>query len=365
MDVFVMGVALHPAADMISDLRLEEMAYRTARAALDDAGVERQQIDHVTLAASDEIDARGISSMLLAAPSGAYLKDEMRVTDSGMTGLHLGAMRVGSGDLQLGLVVSWSQSSVVPLEDIARMRAEPFFLRPVGLNFAIADGLFANAMAQNDGVTDHVVAERVRLRLGAASKNPRAVQRKLPSSADIAGSPLLAHPLRSGHRAPVTDGAVAMVLASGDWVRANPGKSPLARIAGAAWGVDRYQLDADRLLELTVFNDTLQDVLSRAGLKSVDELDLVELEAQTAWVDLALSKAFKAGSKVSVSPSGGAWAQNPYFCTGLVNAAEAVLQVSGRAGAHQIKGAKRALAHSSSGFAQQTHGFVVFEGVDA
>ena len=87
MDVYVMGVAVHPAADAIGDRRLEEMAYATARAALDDAGVTRRDIDHVTLAASDEIDARGISSMLLAAPSGAYLKDEMRVTDSGLTAL--------------------------------------------------------------------------------------------------------------------------------------------------------------------------------------------------------------------------------------------------------------------------------------
>lgn len=360
-----MGVATHPAADRISDLRLEEIAYRTAHAALDDAAIERQQIDHVTLAGSDEIDARGISSMLLAAPSGAYLKDEMRVTDSGMTGLHLGAMRVSSGELHLGLVVSWNQSSVVSLEDIARMRAEPFFLRPVGLNFAIADGLFANAIALKVGVTEDEVIARIRLRLNAARNNPRAIQRRLPSSFDIANSPLLAHPLRSGHRAPVTDGAVAMVLASGDWVRANSDKRPLARISGVAWGVDRYQLDADRLTGLKVFNDVLQDVLARAGLKSVDELDLVELEAQNAWVDLALSRAFKAGGELSINPSGGTWAQNPYFCTGLVNAAEAVLQVCGRAGGHQIKGVKRALAHSSSGFAQQTHGFVVFERIDA
>ena len=365
MDVYVMGVSIHPAADVIGDTRLEEMAYRTARAALDDAGVERRQIDHVTLAASDEIDARGISSMLLAAPSGAYLKDEMRVTDSGLTGLHLGAMRAGAGDLQLGLVVSWNQSSVAPLEDIGRMRGEPFFLRPVGLNFAIAEGLFANAMVERHGITERAVAERVLLRLGAAAKNPRAVRRVVPELDAIAGSPLLAHPLRAGHRAPVTDGAVAMVLASGDWVRAHPQKRPLARIAGAEWAVDRYQLDGDRLAGLDVFRTTLAGVLARAGLGSVDELDVVELEAQNGWADIALVDAMKAGSRVAVNPSGGAWGQNPYFCTGLIHAAEAVLQVAGRAGGHQVRGAKRALAHGTSGFAQQTHGFVVMEGIEA
>ncbi len=360
-----MGVAIHPAADAVKSLRLEEMAYATARAALDDAGVKRADIDHVTLAGSDEIDARGITSMLLAAPSGAYLKDEMRVTDSGLTGLCLGAMRAGAGDLQLGLVVSWNQSSVGPLEDIARMRGEPFFLRPIGLNFAIADGLHAGAVAARHGIAEADVAERVRLRLQAAAVNPRAVRRAMPSLAELAQSPMIAYPLRKQHRAPVTDGAVAMVLASGDWLRAHPGKRPLARIAGASWTVDRYQLDGERLSDMSVFDAALKDVLTRSGANGIDAVDVVELEAQSAWADVALTKAIGAKGKVSISPSGGAWAQNPYFCTGLINAAEAALQVSGRAGPHQVKGAKRALAHGSSGFAQQTHGFVMLEGVPA
>jgi acetyl-CoA acetyltransferase len=365
MDVYVMGVALHPAADAVGDLRLEEMAFRTARAALDDAGVARADIDHVTLGGSDEVDARGITSMLLAAPSGAYLKDEMRVTDSGLAALHLGALRAASGDLQLGLVVSWSQSSVVPLEDIGRMRAEPFYLRPVGLNFAIAEGLFAAAVAERHGVTEAAVAKRVRERLTAAAGASRAVRRGSPSVSEINASPLVAHPLRAAHRAPVTDGAVALVLASGDWVRAHPQKRPLARIAGTEWAVDRYQLDDERLSSLKVFGDTLKAVLKRAGLGNVDELDVVELEAQSAWADVALVDALGAGEGVRINPSGGAFGQNPYFCTGLVHAAEAALQVAGRAGSHQVEGARRALAHGSWGFAQQAHGFVVMEGVEA
>jgi acetyl-CoA acetyltransferase len=363
MDVYVMGVAVHPAADVIGNLRLEEIAYATARAALDNAGVKRADIDHVTLAASDEIDARGITSMLLAAPSGAYLKDEMRVTDSGLTGLQLGAMRVASGHLQLGLVVSWSQSSSGPLEDIARMRAEPFYLRPIGINFAIADGLFASAMSEKKGVTETDVAQRVAARQASAAKNPRAVKRKASTVDEIGASPLIAYPLRFGHRAPVTDGAVAMVLASGDWVRAHPQARPLARIAAISSQIDRYQLSAERLSGLNAFTGALQDVLTRGDLASIDEIDVVEIDAQSAWVDAALVDSMKAGSGVSISPSGGAWAQNPYFCNGLVNAAEAVLQVSGQAGGHQVKGAKRALAHGTSGFAQQVHEFVVMEGL--
>ena len=363
MDVYVMGVAVHPATDAVRDLRLEELAYATARAALDAAGLTRDRLDHVTLAGCDEIDARGISSMLLASPSGAYLKDENRVTDSGLTGLHLGAMRAASGHLGLGLVVSWSQSSVGPLENLARMRAEPFYLRPIGLNFAIADGLLAGAVAARFGITEVEVVERVCRRLSAATKNSRAVQRVQPTAGDVAASPMLAWPLRAGHQAPVTDGAAALVLASGDWVCSHPESRPLARIAGIEWAVDRHALGGERLAGFGVFRDTLRRVLTRAGLAGIGDVDLIEYEAQTAWVDVAMERALEAGPGVTLNPSGGAWSQNPFFCRGLVNAVEAVLQVSGRAGTNQITGARRALAHGSCGFAQQGHGFVAFESV--
>src|ERR1051326_3917980 len=49
------------------------------------------------VARRDELDGRSISSMLLAMPAGAYLRDEIKCTDSGLLGLCLGAMRVGSG----------------------------------------------------------------------------------------------------------------------------------------------------------------------------------------------------------------------------------------------------------------------------
>ncbi|MBP6019012.1 MAG: thiolase family protein [Burkholderiaceae bacterium] len=364
MDVFVIGVGMLPPADVVDSLRLEEMAYRTARSALDSAGVKREQIDHVTLAASDEIDARGISSMLLAAPSGAYLKDEMRVTDSGMTGLQLGAMRVAAGDLNLGLVVSTVQASASPMQDIARMRAEPFYLRPIGLNFAIADGLFANSLMHHDGLTEDAVAMQVHSRMMAAAANTRAVARKKRSTADIASSSYIAYPLRTEHCASITDGAVAMVLASGKWVQDHPECKPLARIAGMSSVVDRYQLDAERLT-LKAFERALLEAVKRAGLESADSLDVIELEAQTGWSDLAMTQVFRRHGKAVISPSGGAWAQNPYFCTSLVNAAEAVLQVSGLAGATQVDNAKISMAHGVSGFAQQTHSFMVFEGVQS
>ena len=50
-----------------------------------------------------------------------------------------------------------------------------------------------------------------------------------------------------------------------------------------------------------------------------------------------------------IAAAGGAFAQNPYFCTGLVNAAEAVLQLRRQAGQRQLAKADIGLVHAQGG----------------
>ena len=58
--------------------RLEEMVFDVASRALKDAGIGREHVGNVTIAGHDELDGRSISSMLLAMPAGAFLKDEIK-----------------------------------------------------------------------------------------------------------------------------------------------------------------------------------------------------------------------------------------------------------------------------------------------
>lgn len=361
MDVYVIGQATHPPAWKIAGKRLEEIVFDTTRAALDDAGVEQAQIQQVTIAGCDELDGRSISSMLLAMPAGAYLKDEIKCTDSGITGLALGAARVASDFGELALCVSWSKSSTAPVDDVMRMRAEPFYLRPVGMNGAVADGLFAAALL-NDGITEDQATEMVLAYHARAQHNPRGLGGALPSARRIASSPYLAAPLRDGHRAPISDGAVAMVLATGDWVARHPSVRPLARLAGFGWSSDSYQLGRERLTALASFRKAFGDALDMAGIGAA-ELDAVELDCQTGWHAAAYARALDGLSVSSVAPSGGPFAQNPYFCTGLNHVAEAVLQVAGRAGPIQLSTPTHVAAHGCHGYAQQGNVCVVVEGV--
>jgi acetyl-CoA acetyltransferase len=364
MKTYVLNLAVHPPAVRIGGKRLEELVFDVTRQALASAGVEREEVDNVTIAACDELDGRSISSMLLAMPAGAYMKDEIKCTDTGLYALILGAMRIESGLNDIGLAVSWNKSSTAPFEDVMRMRCDPFYVRPIGLNASIADGLFAQAMAEKFGITEDDANEATLRAYARAARNTRAVGTGVPTPAAIADSPYVSFPLREGHQAPLTDGAVAMVLVSERWLSRHPGHRPLARLAGFGWTTDGYNLGADRLSNLRSFRRAIEAASSRAGLGSLDEVDVLELDCQTGYHAAAYSCALGLAGDERVTPSGGAFAQNPYFCSGLVNAAEAVLQVAGSAGAIQIPGARRALAHASHGFAQQANGAAIFERVN-
>jgi acetyl-CoA acetyltransferase len=339
------------------------MVFDTAKAALDDARVFRDDLDHITIAASDELDGRSISSMLLSAPAGAYLKDEIKCTDSGLVGLCLETMRIESGRFHLGMISSWNKSSKAPFEDVMRMRCEPFYTRPIGLNMSIADGLFAQGVSYALRISSGELDSAVHASYTRASKNERGMRRPIPSPEEIHSAPYVSVPLRKVQQAPVTDGAVSMVVCSGEWLEKHAGRKPLARLSGISWRVDDYQLSGKRLSSLDGFRNTFEKALSMSGLSDASQLDVIELDSQTAFHDVAYRRVIRGADRTNISPSGGPFAQNPYFCTGLVHAAEAVLQVSGRAGGVQVKGARRAAAHGTHGFAQQGNAVAIFEGV--
>jgi len=61
---------------------------------------------------------------------------------------------------------------------------------------------------------------------------------------------------------------------------------------------------------------------------------------------------FDRTGELPCDPSGGTLCTNPIGATGLIRVAEAALQVMGRAGEHQIPGAKLALSHAMGGVDQ-------------
>ena len=364
-DVYVLGVGMYPATLREHGRRLEEMVYSTSRRALDDAGVNRRQLDNVVLGASDELDGRPISSMLMTGPAGGYLTDEIKVTDCGATALCLEYARIRSGEFHLGLVASWCKSSKTDVNAVMRLRGDPFFMRPLGLDNTVADALFAQAVSKRFGIEAREANQRARAAFAKGARNPRGLKTAPLSEQEIAASAYEAAPVRVGQRAPHSDGAVSIVLASSTFLRGNPDCKPLARMTGAGWASDSYRLGQDRLSNMSAARSAWDMAMRHAGLSAASDFDVIELESPTSWHEAAWVRTFGIDDESAVSPSGGTFAQNPLFCSGLVNAAEAALQVAGRAGDVQRSDVRRAAAHSCHGYAQQGNVVMTFERLES
>lgn len=346
-----------------SDQRLEELVYETAASALADAGLTRDDLDTVVLATSDELDGRSISSMLTAAPAGALLKDEVKVTDSGLHGLFLGAMRVQSGLFRVGLVISWSKTSEATVAAVQRTALEPFIKRPIGPIDPVASAVLAGAYLSRYGLAVDDLDRRAAAKWAALGRETWGTDAANGSSPDFLE--YIAYPLRRGHVAPLADGAAALVLASVDFIASHRLPRPPVWLRGMGWATDRYSLGDPTRWAWSALRRAGTDALRRAGMQ-VRDIDAFEVDDYTVIHEVlaveglglaspgeGLSFLAATGSSRVQSLSGGGFAGYPLFCAGLWRTAQAVRYM------WEHQEVARCLVHGTAGIAGQGHGVVI------
>lgn len=333
------------------DKRLEEMIFETTAAALAQAGITRREVDNVVLAANDELDGRSISSMLTAMPAGAVLKDEVKVTDSGLHSLLLASMRIMSGLFDVSLVVSWAKVSECQLDQVWRGALEPFFARDIGIINPIAAGIQAARYAADFHIAPTVfdaVAIQQRRRAGAAE--------------DDGGANFIAYPLRAWHFAPLVDGVAAVVVASSSAVAERRFPNQPLWIRGLGWSTGSYHQPERGWGSWAGLRQAGQAALTRAAI-TLTGLDGVE-------IDDASSMGLMLGVEalgLAEAGQGGEWLLNgnrvvnryangfggyPPFCAGLWRAARAFEEMPG-------SGAVNTLVAGTTGQGDQGHAVAI------
>jgi len=367
--VAILGVGTTKIDSAKKDQKLDDMVFEAASKAFAQASLDREEIDSVVIAACDELDGRCISSMLLAMPAGAYLKDEIKVTDDGSYGVILAAMRLMTGLFDLSLVVSWCKTSEAPLSDVMSMRWDPFYHRGIGMNHITAAALMAGAYAERHGISSDIPAKVVVKNRRNGSRNLNAHLRTPVTMGEVRLSPRVSWPLRALDCAPESDGACALILASPR--RAKKLKRDAVRLAGFGWAADSYYLGERMLWDSPSLRIAAGKAYGMAKIKEpVAEIDAAEISDFTSYHELLAYEGLGfCGSGqaqdliregitareggLPVNPSGGLLCSNPFTAAGLFRICEAFLQVAGKAGDHQIRGATKALAQGSAGFCAQ------------
>ncbi len=184
----------------------------------------------------------------------------------------------------------------------------------------------------------------------------------------VRASPMLWDPIRYLETCPSSDGACAMVLASEDAARHAPG--PPAWVHATAARSEPTMFAGRDQVNPQAGRDCAAALYRQAGITDPRrEIHVAEIYVPFSWFEpmwmenlgfspvnegwkMTVDGTTALGGALPVNPSGGVLSTNPIGASGMLRFAEAALQVRGRAGAHQVEGAKVAMGHAYGGGSQ-------------
>ena len=323
---------------------------------------------------SDDIfDARTISDNAMTDVLGAHHGCEEKVAQEGIQAIYYGLATILSGHAEMVLVLGHcKESQGESRNQVTHLAFDPFYTRPVGLDFLNAAALQAQAYSAKANIREDQLARVVARSRLLASKNPFTPEVALVTEEEVMASPMLSDPIRQLHAYPVSDGAVGLILASEERAK-KLSKTPVW-ITGVGNNIDTFFLGDRDLADNSILRIAAQRAYKRAGIdRPASAFDVIELSDQYAyqqpmWLEgLGLCEEGKGGrfidsggpERLNVNLSGGTLAGTPLMLGGLTRVAEATMQLMGMAGAVQVPDARRALTHGVMGPAGQFHSVAI------
>ena len=369
--VAVVGSGQVASKEAYPETFMADLGRKAVIAALDNTGLTIDDMDSLVDCSCDMIDGRSISSVFSLEACGGYMKEETKVEGDGTQAVYYAVMRIMSGAFDTALVVSYSKTSESEPHYYTGLQSEPFYMTPMGLDYVSVSALQADTYMRKYGITREQAALVAVKNLGNAKNNPYAQRKKDLSVDDVLGSKMLATPLTEFDLCPSSDGAAAVILAAEG--KAERITDSPAWITGIGCCGDIYYPGQRDLSELAGVSKAAEQAYKAAGVKKpLKDIDVAEITDICSYHELMLYESLgfcgdgeggqlvesgktEMDGELPVNPSGGCLASNPWLVTGINRVAEAALQVSGKAGKHQVEGAGTALAHGADGMGLQTN----------
>jgi acetyl-CoA C-acetyltransferase len=184
----------------------------------------------------------------------------------------------------------------------------------------------------------------------------------------VQSSRMLWDPIRYDETCPSSDGACAVVI--GDQAAAEASDRQVAWIRATAMRTEPTFFAGKDHVNPRAGAEAAQALWHAAGITDpLTQVDVAELYVPFSWFEpmwlenvgfaepghgwkLTEAGETRIGGRLPVNPSGGVLCSNPIGASGMLRFAEAAMQVMGRAGGHQVPGARTALGHAYGGGSQ-------------
>ena len=375
--VGIVGIGQSAFKSRRDDASYPDLVREAVVPAMEQAGLDFDAIEAIVYSLSpDAMVGIGNAERLGVDAVGGRCKPFLRINTGGATGIssvaaayyHIasgacdtvltaGADKVGEcGDSQTVLNKIW----------------DPIYERPLPLGTITMLAMSGIRYQQKYGMTQEDMAQVVVKNRRHAALNPNAHLTKEVTIEDVMASRMISWPVKLMDCCPQSSGGGAMVLASERFIRDN--KLDAVWITGVGHCSESYYL-GDRMGERVQADHADAHALGKACQRSYAmagitdpqrEIDVAELYAPFSNTEFHSIEAaglaevgtsvpmvnegrFSIGGEIPVNPSGGVLCTNAIAVTAMIRVAEVALQVWGRAGGHQVQGAKRGIASGNGG----------------
>lgn len=347
-DVAVVGFAQRQMQNFDGSPTCAELLVPILAECYEQTGWTRRDVGFWCSGSSDYLAGRSFSFVAAIDAIGVLPPvNESHVEMDAAWALYEAWLKIQTGEVDTAIAFAFGKSSAGVLRRTLAMQLDPYTMTPLWPDTVSLAALQAR-LGIDAGMWDEAaMADVVARSLTAAEANPYAIRAGSRSAQELLDSPMFADPLRKHDCAPVTDGAVGIVLAAGD--RAREVRDHPAWITGFAHLTDGLHLGTRDLTTSRSAEGAAQAAGGTAGV------EVAELHAPFSHQELILRSAFELGDDVTINPSGGALAGNPMFAGGGIRIGEAARRIWDGAAA-------KTLAHATSGPALQQNLVCVMEG---
>jgi acetyl-CoA C-acetyltransferase len=347
--------------------RVEELAWTAILEALEDAGVEREQID--ALFVGSVFGPAGVATRIQRAIGlgGIPAQSIEAACASSTVAFNEAVAAVDLGRYECVLVVGIEQLSTLFTGAIV-----PEATDAEGASGLPMPGLYAlqaqRYIHDHGAPLEHLAAVAVKNKAHGAHNERAQLRGSLPTAEEVLGSRMIAEPLTLLQCCPISDGAGAVVIGrprgnsrdvrvlgcistSGElWDHRSQdewGRPSVARTAELAYRQAGVSAD-----EVDVFE--VHDAFTIGEIVTLEALGLC---GRGEGHELAVSGHTRLGGRQPVNPSGGLLTRgHPLGATGTAQLAEVVWQLRGIAGGRQVPGAQLGVVETMGGGASGMDG---------
>ena len=347
-DIAIIGYAQTPSV-RDADQSEVQLLVPTVSAAIEMAGIDRREIGFTCAGSCDYLTGGPFAFVSNLEAAGAWPPiSESHVEADGAWALYEAWMRLLEGDIDIALAFGSGKSSPSNPAEVWAQQLDPYYLAPLGVDPVSLAAIQARALLDSSKATERDFAELVSRSRRNASGNPNAQLKGDVDVDSLLAQPYFRAPLRKHDVPPISDGAVAVVMARGD--RARKLCSRPAWILGMDHRIEPHQ---PGMRDITTSASTT--LAARKAGYDGGPLDVVEVCSTFSPQEVVLRNSLGLDPAANINPSGGPLGANPVMAVGLIRIAEAAARI--------IDGtARTALAHATSGPLLQQNLVCLLEG---